>query len=47
MQDFQRQPRAHTYGPLLEISDTYRKFCKLREEFQYVLSANARAFDHL
>ena len=47
MQDFQRRPIAHTCGPLLEISDTYRNFCELREEFQHVLSANAWTFDTL
>ena len=47
MQDFQRRPTAHTCGPLLEVSDTYRNFCELREEFQHVLNANAWTFDTL
>ena len=45
MQDFQRRPIAHTCGPLVEISDTCRNFCELREEFEHVLSANAWTFD--
>ena len=47
MQDFQRRLIAHTCGQLLEISDTYRNFCKLRGEFQHVLSANVWIFDTL
>ena len=47
MQDFQRRPIAHTCGPWLEMSDSYRNFCELREEFQHVLSANAWTFDTL
>ena len=47
MQDFQRPPIAHTCGPFVEISDTYRNFYELREEFQHVLIANAWTFDTL
>ena len=47
MHDFQRRLIAHTCGPLLELSGTYRNFCELREEFQHVLSANAWTFDTL
>ena len=47
MQDFQRRPIAHTCGPLLKISNTYRNFCELREEFQHVLSTNAWTFGTL
>ena len=47
MQGFQRRPIAHTCGPLLEISDTFRNFCELKEEFQHVLSSNAWTFDTL
>ena len=45
MQDLQRRPIAHTCGPLLKISDTYRNFCELREKFQHVLKANTWTFD--
>ena len=34
----QRRPIAQKCGPVLELSSTYRNFCKLREEFQNVLT---------
>ena len=42
---FQRRPVAHTCGPLLELPNSYRNFCELREEFLSVLSGNSWSFD--
>jgi len=39
-----RRPIAHTCGPVLELSSTYRNFCELREEFQNVIE-NFRGTD--
>ena len=45
IEGFQRRPVAHTCGPLLELPNSYRNFCELREEFQQVLSGNSWSFD--
>ena len=45
MQDFQGRPIAHTCRPLLGLSDTYKNFSVLREDFQQVLSPNMWNFE--
>ena len=37
----ERRPLAHRCGPLLELPNSYKNFCELREEFQQVLSGNS------
>ena len=45
IEGFQRRPVAHTCGPLLELPNSYRKLCELREEFKQVFSGNSWSFD--
>ena len=40
-----RRPIAHTCAPLLELPNSYRTYCELREEFNNILSLPGWAMD--
>ena len=44
---FSRRPITHTCAPLLELPNSYRNFCELREEFQNVLKIDAWSMDSI
>ena len=39
MEGLARRPIAHTCAAMLEVPDSYRNFCELREEFTSILNA--------
>ena len=41
-----RRPIAHTCAPLLEVPNSYRNFCELREEFQGILKSRLMGSRH-
>ena len=39
MEGLARRPIIHTCAPILELPNSYRNFCELREEFTSILNA--------